>query len=86
MCKPQINSLVVEPRTGVTQVMIQFIKEFNLPSISLGVFYHESNTNLTRMMALKFFKSLFALEDKEILIEMCKADPIRCAIPTLLSV
>lgn len=85
MCKPQINSLVVEPRTGVTQVMIQFIKEFNLTRIALGVFYEEKNSSLTRMMALKFFKSLFALDDKDLLMEICKAEPVLHCLPSIQS-
>lgn len=56
--------------------MIKFIKEFNLARISLSVFYESKNNVLTRMMALKFFKSLYALEDKELLLEMCDAEPI----------
>jgi len=63
--------------------MVQFIKEFNLTRISLGVFYEEKNSILTRMMALKFFKSLFALDDKELLIEMCRAEPILHCLPTI---
>jgi len=57
--------------------MIKFIKEFNLARISLSVFFESKNNVLTRMMALKFFKSLYALEDKELLLEMCDAEPIQ---------
>lgn len=61
--------------------MIMFIKEFNLVRISLSVFHEEKNSVLTRMMALKFFKSLYALDDKDLLLEMCEAKPITFCLP-----
>ena len=65
--------------------MITFIKEFNLARISLSVFHEPKNSTLTRMMALKFFKSLYSLPDKNLLLELCDACPLRHALPLLLT-
>ncbi len=59
--------------------MLEFIKEFRLGELALGVFQEESNLTLTRLMAIKFFKSLFVLtrDDKDVLFEIVKIDPIK---------
>ena len=70
---------MADPRQGITPTMLEFIKEFRLGELALGVFQEESNLTLTRLMAIKFFKSLFVLtkDDKDVLFEIVKIDPIK---------
>ena len=85
MCKPQVNALMTDPRQGITTYMLEFLKEYKLGNIALSVFQEETNATLTRLMAIKFFKSLFILtnDDKDILFDLVRTDPIRACIDTV---
>ena len=45
----------------MTEVVVQFLTQCDMTRLSLGVFADEDNDLLTRLMGLKFFKSLFVL-------------------------
>lgn len=86
-CKPQVNALLPDPRKGITAVLLEFIKELELPKIALGVFAEESNDTYTRLMAMKFFKSLLYLahKNKEILHSIFRLNPIEKCLPLVSS-
>jgi len=79
LVKPMVNTFVADPRTSVTQEVIKFVKEANLPKLSLQVLMASENGTMTRLMALKFYKSLFTLLDKDVdLLEyMVIEDPVK---------
>ena len=78
LCKPMINSLIQEPRQGITYVMHQYIKENKIYNIALNELSNTSNSNLHRLMSLKFVKSLLTLNDKEIIDEIKNYDLLKC--------
>jgi len=79
LVKPMVNTFVADPRTSVTQEVIKFVKETDLPKLSLQVLMSNENGAMTRLMALKFYKSLFTLLDKDVdLLEfMVIEDPVK---------
>ena len=64
MLKPLLNALVQDQRKEVTQVMATFLCENDFSRLALGVFADEENDLLTRLMALKLFKSMFVLTNQ----------------------
>ena len=79
LVKPMVNTYVADPRLSVTEEAIQFVKESGLPKLSLLVLSCEDNGLMTRLFALKFYKSLFTLLDKDndLLECMVAEDPIK---------
>lgn len=63
--------------------MLEFIKELQLPKLALQVFAEETNDNYTRLMAMKFFKSLLfvAIKHKEVLVQLVRLNPIEKCLP-----
>ena len=60
-----VNSLVPDPRLSVTEEVVKFVKENKLAQIALKTVSHKSNNSMTQLMALKFYKSLFTLLDRD---------------------
>ena len=85
LVKPMVNTYVPDPRLSVTEEAIQFVKESGLPKLSLLVLSCEDNGLMTRLFALKFYKSLFTLLDKDndLLECMVAADPIKACTSIL---
>jgi hypothetical protein len=86
-CKPMVNALLPDPRKGITSIFLEFIKELHLPKLALQVFAEESNDTYTRLMALKFFKSLLfvATKNKEVLHVIVRLNPIEQCLSTVQS-
>jgi len=73
-----INSLLPDPRQGITAVMLQYIKSNNFAKIAMIEVSNVTNSSVHRLMALKFIKSLFILNDKEIIEEIKEGDLFGC--------
>lgn len=65
LVKPMVNSLVPDPRLTVTDEVISFIKEYHLAATALNTVQNKDNGVTTQLMALKFYKSLFSLLDRD---------------------
>ena len=61
MLKPLVNALLQDQRKDVTEKVLDFLTQFDLSRLSLGVFANDHNDLLTRLMGLKFYKSLFVV-------------------------
>lgn len=85
LVKPMVNTFVPDPRLSVTEEIIKFIKESNLPKLALLVVAEKENGVMTQMMALKFYKSLFSVLDKDsdLLEFMVVEDPIKACTAIL---
>lgn len=81
LVKPMVNTFVADPRMSVTDEVIRFVKETNLPRLALQVMMESENGTMTRLMALKFYKSLFTLleKDADLLEYMVIEDPINAS-------
>ena len=79
LVKPMVNSLVPDPRLTVTDEVIHFIKEFHLARSALCTVQNKENGIITQLMALKFYKALFSLLDKdqELMQELIIVDPVK---------
>jgi hypothetical protein len=78
LCKPMINNLLPDPRQGITAVMLQYIKSNSMAKIAMIEVSNVTNTSVHRLMALKFIKSLFILNDKDIIEEIKEGDLFGC--------
>lgn len=65
LVKPMVNSLVPDPRLTVTDEVVRFMKDFHLARTALMTVQNKNNGTMTQLMALKFYKSLFSLLDKD---------------------
>lgn len=73
-----MNALLPEPRKGITEFMLSFIKQLELPRLALQIFAEESNDTYTKLMAIKFFKSLLHVgkSHKDVLVTMVRLNPV----------
>ena len=78
LCKPMISSLLPDPRQGITQVMLYYIKNNNFAKIAMNEISNVSNSIVHRLMALKFIKSLFTLNDRDLIVEIKEGDLFGC--------
>ena len=63
MLKPLVNALMQDQRKDVTEQVVKFLVDHDMSSLALGIFADDRNDLLTRLMGLKFFKSLFVLSN-----------------------
>ena len=78
LCKPMISSLIQEPRQGITHVVHKYLKENSFCNMALAEIKNERNSEIHRLMAIKFVKSLFTLNDKDLVDEIRNSDLFGC--------
>jgi hypothetical protein len=62
LVKPMVNATLLDPRQTVQPDTAGLIFESNLPMVSLQIAKDPSSGTIARLMAIKFFKSLFTLD------------------------
>ena len=75
-----INNLLPDPRQGITKVLLSFIKTEKFAIIAMNEVSNTTNSQIHRLMALKFIKSVFTLNDREI-----KAQDLLSCVASIIS-